>query len=240
VLATSEGKLDQTLAQLDKLPGDRDAASKARIDGLNELMSSVGLEAFPTIEELGKSSSVEEVRAAVAAPGRMLKPGVKERDKACPWLRGFLSHQDIVVATIAVRAIGELCPHGLVEAIVDAGEKRLTENALDDDFVEALAALCDPQSAIAKKRGTPQRACERMFTLFQKVARDGKLPVLPRAVALRALSNRPTQETLDFCREMAAEFARLKRRPPANFDFRLGRAAGECITLTSKRLAEKT
>lgn len=239
VLTTAQGKLAETRAVLERLPGDRDQAERARVKGLGELMTAVGLDAFADIEKLGKSSDAEEVRAAVAAPAKMLKPGVRERNQACPWLDGFLDHDDPVVARTAIASIGELCPQNMFDDITEAAERRRRARDLDDRYMNELVKLCDPQSAVAKKRGTPERSCERMFEFFKAVAEDTKLPVLPRTVALRALGNRPSDETLEFCRKMSGVFRKEKRNPPPNFDFRLAEAANQCIQITTRRLGER-
>lgn len=139
------------------------------------------MEAFPKLQEVAKEKDFAV--AALSAPRSMYEWTDSEKNKICPWAKGYLSDaSNSTAAEAAYTAIK--CKGEYIDALLDEGETRVKNKQFDNPFAMTFREICFEfiGGVTGQAGGNPQ--CKRNYAFLEKVTNDATVKPEVRGMSL--------------------------------------------------------
>ena len=194
-VAVLSGRMSAFESTLDKsVPAD------LRPIAYRYLMTHGGVEQFPRVQALAKSTDTQVVLAALENPRNMGTWTDAERAAICPFAAGFLADARPVVVSKA-SAVLTTCGGEHVDKLLDVVEASLKAKTLFTARISAFRDLCLPA-----QRSTPtsptDAQCDRARKLLVSAVDTKELDAPARGMALVALAYQwPDDKTLSLAKK---------------------------------------
>lgn len=144
------------------------------------------MNAFPKVKALAKSPEEKIAQVAFRAPLNLPKPQQSELDTICPWAQSYLGDKRERVFTAAGRVM-LTCKGKYIDALLDEGEKRLSNHQFTRDYYLLYRDVCFSFMKGVIKEPGKKAQCDRTAKYLEAVVNDEKVESLPRGLALFAI-----------------------------------------------------
>lgn len=161
------GQSDSLYAALRKTP------ARVQREAYRHLMTHGGMDAFPLVKELAKSTELVDALNAVEA-ARRFNPATPEGEKeVCDWAQTLLADPRTQIAGKAGAVLVE-CKGTYVDALIADAEQRLKNHSFDAAYARAFSYVCTRRGILTGPESAEEQ-CVKIRGILEGVLKDKQI-----------------------------------------------------------------
>jgi hypothetical protein len=153
------------------------------------------LDALPIVQKLAAEGNKNKTIFSLEAARNIYKLNEQEKQQICEWAKGYLSQDDIDIATVAAEVLIHPCGGSYIDQVLDEAEKRNQANQVDREFILMLRNICS--SFAGEATAGQKEQCKRNFDILESITNNESYEDFLRGLALDAIyMQQRTEDTI--------------------------------------------